>query len=178
MRKPNTFFPARLRRGFTITEMAVAMAVGSVVFATVGAIQYISARSVSEIYGQAHTRSSRMQALDQIRYRICEAEIGTVVLSQTDPSGTGFHRIEFDDPNIPGTTSAFWFVEADRELYYDEDIKDGVAARVVVTGPINISFDTISAGAIVQLHVRTLSDMNYATVDSQDGDTQVYLRNM
>ena len=152
--------------------MMIAVSVSSLVMMGIYSLQLISGRSIKEIYGQTRTRSSRMRALDQIRYRLCEARIGTVNVSQGD------HRIEFVDPNLGGNASAFFFVEPTNTLFYDIDINDGAPAVSVLRGPIDITFDLQSAGAMVQLRVKSQAHMAHGDVDVQDGETTVYLRNI
>lgn len=166
----------RAKRGFTLAEVMIAMAISTLVLIAVMTTQYISARGIKEVYGQTRTRSSRMRGLDQIRYRLADAQIGTINLSQA--SADGFHRIEFDDPNLLGATSAFYFVSATNTLFYDDDINDADAAVEVVEGPIDISFDTQSGGAIILLKIKTAAAMVLGDVDTQDGETAIYLRNV
>lgn len=165
------------RRGMTLVEVSVAMLVATMVMAGVASLQWISARGASEMYGITRTRSSRMQALDQIRFRLCNARIGTVSLSQSSANGPGFNRVEFNDPNLGAVTSAFYFVSDQNALFYDDDINDNTAAVEFVRGPINISFESQSSGAIIVLYVRSSSDLAYAEQDIQDGETVIYLRN-
>lgn len=163
--------------GFTLVEMMIAMAISSLVMVAIASMQYIGARAQKEMYGVGNTRSSRMQSIDTIRFRLCNARVGTLQFSSACTTGSGFHQIEFIDPNRGGVTSSFRFDEDAHILFYDEDIADGQAARDVVRGPIDVSFESLHGGAIVSLKVKSSSDMLYADVDIQDGETLVYLRN-
>jgi hypothetical protein len=112
-----------------------------------------------------------MGALDQIRYRLVEAQIGTVTITNGD------RRIEFVDPNL-GTTSSFFFDAGDSKLFYDDDIDDGTDEIEVIDGPIDLTFETEEEGALVKLNVRTQAPIGFGDVDTQDGETVVYLRNV
>jgi prepilin-type N-terminal cleavage/methylation domain-containing protein len=166
----------RSKRGFTIVEIMIAVAISSLVMIAVMSTQYISARAIKDIYAQTRTRSSRMRGLDQIRYRLADAEIGTVSLTQA--SSYGYHKIEFQDPNLGGATSTFYFVGSTNTLFYDDDTADGDAAYDVVEGPIDISFDTSNGGTIILLKIKTEAAISLGDVDTQDGETSIYLRNI
>lgn len=168
-RKP--FSRNRWRRGFTYVEVMISIGISSLVFTAVAYLQLYSARSAKEVYGQTRTRSTRMIALDAIRYRLMNARVGS---AQTMLEG---RRIEFVDPTRGNITSAFFFNGTQRQLYYDQNINDGAAAEVVASGPINVSFQVLNAGETIQLNVRSASEMAYGDVDIQDGQTTIYLRN-
>lgn len=161
----------RRRRGFTLTEVMISVAISSLVMTAVFSMQFISGRAIKEVYGQTRTRSSRMRAIDQIHYRLVNASLGSVVISQED------HRITFVDPNLGGATSAFFFSPDTDTLSYDDDIGDTVPARAVAVGPIDITFEEQVGGAIVYVRVKSASHMAYADVDKQDGEIAVHLRN-
>lgn len=162
--------PRRTRAGMTLTELMVAVAIASVVSFAVISLQIISGHTIKEVNGQTMTRSSRMRSIDQIRYKLYNARIGSCVVTEND------HRLEFEDPNLGGVTSAFFF--ENETLFYDDDIDDATPARNLVNGPIDITFGLESAGALVRLKVKTSSEMAHADVDVQDGETLIYLRNV
>jgi prepilin-type N-terminal cleavage/methylation domain-containing protein len=155
--------------GMTLPELMIAIAISSAVSFAVMSLQIFSGKAIKEIQGQTRTRASRMRAIDQIRFRLFNARIGSCEITQDG------HRLEFNDPNKGATTSAFFF--AGETLFYDEDVADGAAALSLVRGPIDITFELESGGALVKLKVKTSSTMKYADVDIQDGETVVYLRN-
>jgi prepilin-type N-terminal cleavage/methylation domain-containing protein len=172
------------RRGFTLAEMSVAIVVFVMVMASVLALQYISARTIKDLYGPMHSRSTRMNALNQIRLRLVDGKIGSCAVSDSD------HRLRFQDPNKgAGVTSEFYFNAEEESLYYDDNIAASPEAQVVAEGAIDITFtlgskDLDPAGvtpfgtdAVVGLHVRTSAELAYSNVDQRDGDTVVYLRN-
>lgn len=159
------------RRGITLAEAMISMVIAGMIGAVVVGIMRQTGLATKDMYAETRTRSTRMIALDQIRYRLVEAEIGTVVISDSD------HRIEFDDPNL-GTTSAFVFVPETRVLLYDADIDDATAAIEVASGPIDLTFESQEDGAIVVLRVKSAAEVAFGDVDEQDGETAVYLRNI
>ncbi|WP_319588762.1 prepilin-type N-terminal cleavage/methylation domain-containing protein [uncultured Desulfobulbus sp.] len=179
--------PGRGRGGFTLTEMVISVGISSLILIAVSSLQLISAKTISEVYGTTRTRSSRMAALDQIRYKLASAQIGSCVINDSN------RTITFRDPNLTGS-SRYYFVTSQKTLYYDQLTTDGVAARAIVKGPIDLTFklmsvdntgtevevlpgENTSAVKIVQLLVKSSSNMTYGDVDIQDGITSVYLRN-
>ena len=160
------------RRGFTIAEMMVASAITSFVMVAVASFQYMSARAIKEVSGQTRTRSMRMQALDKIRYRLVNAQIGSCVV------GYNGQLIRFVDPNLGGAVSAFFFVQSTNELYYDDDIGDATAAKAIVEGPIDVNFELQELGAVITLRITSASHATDGQVDVEDGETAVYLRNI
>lgn len=171
----------RNHRGMTLVEVMISVAISSMTMMAVFSLMWTSGRAIKELYGQTRTRSSRMIALDQIKYRLVDAEIGSVVEYQadTDDQGVliGYHRIDFIDPTNGGVTSSFIFNEATNTLTYDDNTGDTVPAVAVVRGPLNITFEVVSP-EIVQLNVKTEATLTYGNdIDTQEGETKVYLRN-
>ena len=162
---------SRRTGGFTMVEVLISVAISSLVVGAVISLQYISAIAIKEVYGSTRTRSSRMAALDQIKYRLADAQIGSCVVTQDD------HRIEFSDPMLGGVTSALFFDDVANVLSYDDDINDNKEALEVVTGPIDITFQVMGAGEMVFVQVKTESKEHYGQVDEQDGEVRIYLRN-
>lgn len=171
---------ASRRRGFTMMEVLISSVISGMVSAMVVWLMFQAALTSKDMYAETRTRSTRMSALDQIRYRLVEAQIGHPNNQITD----GGRRIEFVDPNLD-VTSAFFFNPDPavfpnlpvNTLFYDEDV-DNSDPRAVVEGPIDLTFEFESAGAIVKLNVRTQAPIGFGDVDTQDGETVVYLRNV
>ena len=159
-------------RGMTLVEVMIGASISMMVIGVVVGLMFISGRSIKEIYGQTRTRSARMMALDQIRYRLVNAQIGSVQISEEE------HRITFRDPRFGGATSSFSFDPNTRTLFYDDVVGDTQSPMAVVTGPIDITFEVLQAGALINLKVKSASHMKYADIDEQDGETVVYLRNI
>lgn len=174
-------------RGLTLVELLIAAAISSFVLVSVLSIQYITARTLKELYGPTRSRSVRMSALNQIRFRLCDAKIGSIVISD------GNHRIQFTDPNLTREgvviRSEFYFNRDDKTLYYDLDVDNSKPIKLV-KGPINISFRKGSleldppnyklykgTDAVVTVFVQTSDELAYSKVDLRDGETAVYLRN-
>lgn len=175
----NRIFRHHRRRGFTLVEVMIALAIMGMVMAGLATLQLWSGRTIKEVYGETRMRSARMQSLDQLRFNLCNASLSSIELTQPNADNSGFHRIEFNDPNLgAGVTSAFFYVTASNTLFYDDDIDDATPAVETVKGPIDISFNSESANALIILKVKSLSHMRYADVDIQDGETMVYARNI
>jgi len=173
----------RAERGFSMAEMAIGVAIFSLVMLAVMALQSISARTIKDLYGPTRSRSARMAALNEIRYRLCDGQVSSCVFS--DPvavGGSAYYRLRFRNPSLPAM-SEFYFNKDEKALYYDSDVSDPDAGVVVAQGPVQISFtngspDVLGAeGTLVTLHVETSDDLAYSKVDLRDGDTVVYLRN-
>ncbi|MBN1903089.1 prepilin-type N-terminal cleavage/methylation domain-containing protein [Candidatus Sumerlaeota bacterium] len=175
------------RRGLTLIELLIAAAISSFVMASVLSIQYITARTLKELYGPTRSRSARMSALNQIRLRLCDAKAGSVVISDDN------HRIRFIDPNHTRSgveiQSEFYFDPSDKTLYYDVDVENSNPVKLV-KGPINITFRKGSReldppdyryyrgeDIVVTIFVQTSDELAYSKVDLRDGETAVYLRN-
>lgn len=171
-RKKQGFLARRPRRGMTLIEVLIASTISLLIVGSAVGVMYASGVGIKEMHGQTRMRSSRMIALDAVRYRLCEARIGSVSITNSN------HRIEFEDPNLGGITSAFWFNSDTNTLWYDDDIGDGTAAIEAVQGPIDFTFEEQNAGATVVLEVLSEADMADGDVDTQDGVTAVYLRNI
>lgn len=170
--KRSRFFGRRSRRGLTLIEVMIASVISLMITGTAVGIMWSSGVGIKEMYGQTRTRSSRMIALDAVRYRLAEAQIGSVSITDSN------HRIEFEDPNLGGATSAFFFNPESRTLWYDDDIDDATAEIEAVQGPIDFTFESQNAGAVILLRVESAEDMAHGDVDTQDGETAVYLRNI
>lgn len=175
------------RKGLTFVELLIAAAISSFVLVSVLSIQYITARTLKELYGPTRSRSARMSALNQIRFRLCDAKVGSVVITDDN------HRIRFTDPNLTQSgviiQSEFYFNTADKTLYYDMDIDNSNPIKLV-KGPINISFRKGSleldppdykiykgVDAVVTVFVQTSDELAYSKVDLRDGESAIYLRN-
>ncbi|MFC1601709.1 type II secretion system protein J [Candidatus Sumerlaeota bacterium] len=175
----------RFRRqgGFTLMELMIATAISAFVVGGVISLQLITARTMRDIYGPMQSRSERLNALNQIRFRLCDAKIGSCVVSDEG------RRLRFEDPTVgDGVTSEFYFDQTERILYYEADVSSG-NTREVAKGPISITFelgnDSLDPGgtvpfgsdSVVTLRVETADELVYANVDERDGETVVYLRN-
>lgn len=178
----NTFSPvsgnlsisSRCRRGLSFVEVMIAMSVMGLSSLALTGVMRTSALTIKDIYAITRGRSIRMIAIDQVRYRLAEASRGSVTI--LDAGNT----IRFVDPNLV-TTSEFSFDAAAETLSYDDDINDGTEPIIVSTGPIELTFEAVNLGneeeAAVLLSVRSGEDIAFGDIDSQDGDTRIYLRN-
>ncbi|MCH8333944.1 prepilin-type N-terminal cleavage/methylation domain-containing protein [Candidatus Sumerlaeota bacterium] len=169
-----TFRRRRARKGLTLIEIMIATSISTIVMATVVGLQLLSARAVIELLGSNRTRSARTLALVRIRSTLSNAQIGTFVISDNN------HRIQFIDPSLLGVTSALFFDTDSNTLFYDANINDGANALHPVKGPIDVTFepDPLAPLAMILVKVRTESQISFGEVDSQEGETSVYLRNI
>ena len=174
--------------GFTMIEAILALTISTIIIGGVVSLQYLSARTINDIYGPTRSRSERTMALNQIRFRLCDGRIGSCVVSDSD------HRIQFEDPNLAEggvpVTSEFYFDPSTRTLQYKMNITDA-DYMVVARGPIDITFTKGSpfldppnyivykgTEAVVTVYVQTSTELSYSKVDLRDGETVVYLRNI
>lgn len=160
----------RNRRGLTLIELLVAISISVLVTSAAVTVMWISARDISDIYAQTRTRAARMRSLDQIRYPLMNALIGSVTTSN------GGHTITFNDPNKGAFNSQFAFDTNTRVLTYDPDLSSSGDERTILRGPVDISF-TVEDARIVRLYVKSATEMAYGDVDNEEGETIVYLRN-
>ncbi|MCL5270279.1 MAG: prepilin-type N-terminal cleavage/methylation domain-containing protein [bacterium] len=164
------------RAGLTLVEVMIALAISSLVMIAVASLQYMSGRIIKDTYGEAQTRSLRMRTLDQIRYRLARATTDSIAVTVSG------HQLTFRDP-VADTVCQFAFNPDTRILTYDDDLDDYQPAREIVKGPIDITFDIehdpISGVTlpVVRLTVKSASHTASGDVDTQDGETSIYLRN-
>jgi len=158
-------------RGLTLVETMISSVIFALVTAVVVWLMFQTALTSKDMFAETHTRATRMRALDEIRYQLMEAQIGSVAISQNN------RRIEYVDPNL-ATTSVYFFNPQSGTLFYDADIGDGTPATGVASGPIDLTFESIEEGAIVRLNVRTSAEVGFGDVDTQEGETLIYLRNV
>jgi prepilin-type N-terminal cleavage/methylation domain-containing protein len=175
------------RRGLTLAEVAVSMAIAGMIAVVVAGILRESGLAIKNMYAITRTRSTRMNAIDQVRYRLIEAERSSVTISNSD------RKIEFHNPNLVDPNddtvpvfSSFEFIPGDTEispgtLMYDENIDDDVDPITAARGPINFTFELVDLGngehSLVILKVKSAAHVSFGDVDIQDGETLVYLRN-
>lgn len=177
--------PVRRLAAFTMAEMSIAVLIMSLVFAAVASLQYLSARTIKDISGPMKSRSSRMLALNNLRFFLADGQIGSCVVSNDG------HTIEYHDPNLgAGVTSRFAFDTDSDALTFDDNIDDATPPREFARGFLDVTFtlgateiDPISSQtlygqqAVVTLYVKTSDDLAYSQVEDRDGETVVYLRN-
>jgi prepilin-type N-terminal cleavage/methylation domain-containing protein len=173
--------------GFTLIEVLVASAITVMVLLAVVYLFYIGALTTREIYGPTRSRSARMIAFNEIRFRLCDARIGIGNCSVLDNG----HQIQFIDPNNGNDVkSELHFNDVQRKLYYKKNIDTAGDPIVIAKGPINITFTLgstdldvpnhllfLGIGSVVTVYVQTSSELSYSKVDTRDGETVVYLRN-
>ncbi len=178
--KTNRLFIARRssrRRGVTLVEAMISMLITGLMGVAIVGVMRETGRTQKVMFAETRTRATRMAALQALRFRLVEAKIGTVEVSHEG------HRIEFQDPNIEGATSTFFFNPDTRKLFYDDRIHDLKPASLVLSGPIDLTFGTLESGELglpasrIRLRVRSSAETAIGDVDTQEGVTEVYMRN-
>lgn len=164
--------PFRSRLGLTLAETVVAMLIASMISLAVSGLIYATGISFKQLYSDTRARSTRMIALDQIRFRLSSARIGSVRIKNDG------RRIDFSDPNLSGARSMFSFDREAGTLFYDDDIHDFDRPIEVAEGPIDLSFTLTEDGALVVLHMATFSDAKLKHDRIENGATSIYLRNV
>lgn len=164
--------------GYTLMETLVSMALMMVTMSAVGAMMLLSARSTRELYAHTRGRSSRMLALDQIRYRLTDARIGTVEFLDGDEID-GYRTILFLNPNTGTGLSRFHYDAEMKTLFFDDDFSDGGYDQFSVGDLLaDVRFRSAAPdAAVIGVIIRTITPVGPGQVDSQEGDTLIYLRN-
>jgi len=157
------------------------------VMAQVMGLFWLSAVTIKDLFGPIHSRTARSIAINEIRFRLSDARIGSAVIFDNN------HKIRYVDPNLrtggADVTSEMYFVPDERTLYYKENISSGAPIKIA-KGPIDITFTLgttdldpnhvlrLGQDSTITIFVRTSSDLSYSRVDTRDGETVVYLRNL
>ena len=157
------------RAGYTLMEVMVASSVSFVILSSLVGLQYMTAFTGKNYLNQTRARTIRRNTLDQIRFRLFNAKIGTCAVSSEG------HRLDYSDPNLAGVASAFDFDRG--SLIYDADTGDGAGPVVLVKGARDVRFDLLNAGSIVRVSVSSAANVGKGGVDEEIGETMVYLRN-
>jgi len=166
----------------------IAIGITGLVMVAVAEMMFLSARSNKAIFAQSRTRQARMMAIDQIRYRLANALIGSVEgFNQTNADDEEapplYHGITFTDPTQANVTSSFEFVPDPRieagtlgrndpkgTLVFDNDVDDATDGVVVARGPVDVTFqieegevdpDQGIFSTLVQLRVVTTARVRY-----------------
>jgi len=171
-KKTNILGASRKRRGMTLAETVVAMLIASIISLAVSGLIYATGISFKQLYSDTRARSTRMIALDQVRFRLSSARIGSVRIKDEG------RRIDFSDPNLRGARSMFLFDGESGRLMYDDDIKDSEKPVMVAEGPITLSFKLAEGGTMIVMSMATFSDMKLKHDRTENGSTSIYLRNV
>lgn len=163
--------PWRKKLGFTMAEVMIAMVISSGVAITVSGLQLMSAKSTFELFANTRTRSSRAQAVDQIRYRLYRGTIATCDVTEAG------NRIEFEDA-VLDTTSAFYFSPDEQKLYYDPDVEDATDGAMIARELDDVIFALDATEAIIHVNISSLVRTGVGEEDFKEFETQIYLRNI
>lgn len=155
------------RKGFTLVEVLIAASISSMIMLMVASLQLLSAKAIKDMYNKTSTRAAQMRALDQIRYRLMSASIGSIAVEDGDAT-EGYREIQFEDPMLGGAVSRFFFDADSNILYYDDDMDDGtdnidgfeddndaVEGLAVAKGPIDVRFFPQNFNATIRLFIKS-----------------------
>ncbi len=164
----------RSRRGTTLAEVSIMSVLALMISSVTVGLMYETGLAIKNIHAETRTRSTRMIALDQVRYQLGGAVVDTVQVLNAS------HTITFANRKKGWNAVArFDFVPSTQTLLFDDDISDNVASRVVARGPIDLTFELDSqlGAGVVRINVRSAADVSFGDVDTQDGETAIFLRN-
>lgn len=159
---------ARIKSGFTMAEMLIAMAICSMILITIAIVIQFTAHNVRKITNESEGSKNVSFTLEYLRYTLSMADYSTAVISNAN------HRIEFQDPNLLGIESAFEFKGG--HLWYDRDTSD-MEEGEVGGHLINMTFTPIFASTVI--HVDSLSRGRSGEIEGQpiQISADIYLRN-
>ena len=165
------------RAGVTLLEVMVAVSILGMTLAAVAFIESASAKQTLVLYSDARTLHRAHLVLERIRYKLCMAEVGTVVVQDSGPH-IG-RTILYRNPNLAaGVLSKFTF--HDGALYYHEN-KDGAAARPLINMVNDVVFksDDLPGDnpSTVGITVKTLQRYSWRLGRPYTLSTEVTLRN-
>lgn len=162
--------PSHQRLGMTLVEVMIASSIMVFVFLALTFLQIASARSTKTNYSQARSQTERQQAIDQMRYTIMMARIGSATVLDNG------RTIQYNNPNLgPGITSSFFY--ENETLFYDEDIADADAAVIKTENLDDVWFEVIPPGATVVIHVSNTNDLKAFESIIENNQIGLFLRN-
>lgn len=167
---PHHLRPGRRLLGMTMPEVMIAVSISAVVFIALVYMQIASARSTRTHYSQARSQTQRQQALDQLRYTVMMARIGSATVLDNG------RTLQFVNPNLgAGTISSFFF--QNNSLFYDEDISDADPAIEKTTDLDDVWFEVVPPGATVVIHVENSSNLEAFNTIVENNQIGLFLRN-
>lgn len=158
----------RTRIGFTIIEVVIAMTVCSMILVFAAFVVNATAKSIRKMTNDGEGARDISVALEFLRYTLTMADYTTVTISNEN------HRIDFQDPNLGGITSAFKFYN--NHLWYDRDTSDMEDDKRIARA-VNITFSPISAGTVMQVYLLSRGRVGEVLVENIETTCDIYLRN-
>ncbi|MBN1902337.1 prepilin-type N-terminal cleavage/methylation domain-containing protein [Candidatus Sumerlaeota bacterium] len=156
------------RRGFTIVEVVIAMTVCSMILVFAAFVVNATAKNIRKMTNDGEGTRDISVALEFLRYTLTMADYTTVSISNEN------HRIDFQDPNKSGITSAFEF--RDNHLWYDEDTSDMEDDKRIARA-INVTFTPVSAGTVMRVYLLSRGRVGEVVAENIETTCDIYLRN-
>jgi len=156
------------KRGFTMMEIVVSMSICCMILADVALIILFTGQNLRKMTNESEATKDVSFAMEFLRYTLSMADYTSVSISNAN------HRIEFDDPNLGGTASAFEFKGG--HLWYDRDTSDGQeeekGGRL-----INMTFEPVSARNIIHVDILSRGRSGEIVGNLIQASADIYLRN-
>jgi len=163
----------RRRKAMTLVETVIAMSVMSIFFLAVAYTEITAAKQTLVLFGDARTMHRAHLVLQQIRSKVHQAEVGSLVLADSG------RTLRFRNPNLPlGVTSAFVFNATDHNVLYYMDTTQPASAPGQGIGLVrDLRFEIMGAGNSVRVTVQTEQKYSWKLPRLYSLDTIVTLRN-
>ena len=161
------------RRGVTLVELSMGIAIASLLMIIVAGVQFISGRAIKDMYNKTRTRSSQTRAIDQIRYLLSEAmDVGVADFANGTTQSVdiptdytlGTTNVLVDDPDNPGNT-----------ISLPKTVKNQVNTAVNVTAYDTVTFRNPNLGSGVSSRLSFNSSTRQLLYDndiSSSGDAR------
>lgn len=159
---------SRNLKGFTIVEVVIAMAICSIILIFAAFVVTATAKNIKKMTNDGEGARDISFALEYLRYTLTMADYRTVSITNDN------HRIEFQDPNLAGITSAFDF--HDNHLWYDKNINDMEDDKEIARA-VNITFSPASGGTIIEVYLLSRGRTGDVIAENIETTCDIYLRN-
>jgi len=156
-------------RGFTMAEMLIAAGVSSVIFVLIAYIMVAGSKNISDLTSESEADKDALLAIDQVRYALLMGRFGSTEIKDDGKT------LEFSDPNMQNTRSAFTF--KDGALWYDPDTSSGEDFEKRVDRLVDVTFSSRNFGAIIRVDVTARGRKGSARQKLSRSTTEILLRN-
>jgi prepilin-type N-terminal cleavage/methylation domain-containing protein len=155
-------------KGFTLVEIVVATTICCIILVFAAFVVNTTAKNIRKMTNDGEGARDISVALEFLRYTLTMADYTTVSISNAN------HRIEFQDPNLAGITSAFEF--RNNNLWYDFNINDMEDDKRIARA-VNITFTPVSAGTVMQVYLLSRGRTGETVAENIETTCDIYLRN-
>ena len=155
-------------RGFTFMEIVVSMSICSLILADMALIILFTGHNLRKMTNESEASKNVSFVLESLRYTLSMADYTSVAISNGD------HRIEFQDPNLGGITSAFEF--RDGYLWYDRDTSDETEEKQG-RRLVNMTFEPGASINIIHVDIFSRGRSGEIVGDLIRVSADIYLRN-